>query len=110
MPLPRELLDYDTFALDVTVSGGSVAVGLDESPGSSLADLQQSMSMSGGTGVGGGGRRAPMPTMPPRTENGTNVGDFPDLCYDMLEWFEFPAFEILVTFQVSQSVDQIITE
>lgn len=88
MPLPRELLEYNNFALDVTSESVSTDPGAVESTGA-LSDLALP-----------GGRRAPMPTMPPRTENGTNVGEFPDLCYDMLEWFEFPAFEILVTFQV----------
>ena len=96
MPLPRDVLDYNSFALDVT---SPVGVGLDDSPGSlaNLADLANTHSSAGA-----GGRRAPMPTMPPRFANGTTDGQFPALCYDMLGWFEFPVFEVLVTMQVSE--------
>lgn len=43
--------------------------------------------------------RAPLPTMPPR--NSSNDTGYPELCYDLLDMFKFPAFEVLVTFQVS---------
>ena len=44
--------------------------------------------------------RSPMPTMPPRNGSMNGTGDFPELCYELLDQFQFPVFEVLVTFQV----------
>ncbi|XP_059095489.1 uncharacterized protein LOC131890200 [Tigriopus californicus] len=42
--------------------------------------------------------RSPLPTMPPR--NSSNDTGYPELCYDFLDIFKFPVFEVLVTFQI----------